>query len=422
MAPTEQRSALSVSDQHFLQFLGVDVGEVSVRGKGALREATVYACFRILTDALSKLPLKVYQEAGTGIRHASKHYLHRLLKLRPNPFMTMRTFLATVEAQRNLYGNAYVWMEVAESGRNAGKVVGLYPIDGSKVEVWVDDVGLLGSKNKIWYIINTGKERRRVEADELIHIKGLTTDGLVGISPLDYLRFLVENGASGTKFINQFYRQGLQTKGIVQYVGELDEKAKQRFREKFEEMSAGLKNAHRISLMPIGYQFQPLSLTMADAQFIENAQLTIRQIANAFGIKMHQLNDLSRATHTNIEEQQREFYVDTLQAILTEYEQELTYKLLLDSELDAGYYLRFNVDAILRADIKTRYAAYKDAIQGSWMTPNQVRALEEMPPEPGGDTLLVNGNMVPIALAGQQIRKSKKGGDSTGNQGSGEKA
>ena len=147
---------------------------------------------------------------------------------------------------------------------------------------------------------------------------------------------------------------------------------------------------------------------------LENTELTIRQIAAAFGVKMHQLNELSRATHTNIEEQQREFYVDTLMDILTGYEQELTYKLFTQQELEAGYYVKFNVNAILRADPKTRYEGYRIAIQSGFMTPNEVRELEEMEPLEGGDRLLVNGNMMPVELAGVQY--AKKGGESGGEE------
>ncbi|MEV2391417.1 phage portal protein, partial [Paenibacillus larvae] len=144
----------------------------------------------------------------------------------------------------------------------------------------------------------------------------------------------------------------------VQYVGDLDEKAKRNFREKFESMSSGLNNSHRVALMPMGYQFVPIALNMHDAQFLENSQLTIRQIAAAWGVKMHQLNDLDAATHTNVVEQQRGFYADTLQPKLTAYEQEVTWKLFTEEEVRAGLFFRFNADAILRADIKTRYEAY----------------------------------------------------------------
>src|SRR5690606_24990440 len=162
------------------------------------------------------------------------------------------------------------------------------------------------------------------------------------------------------------------------------------------------------------YKFEPIALTLQDAQFLENTQLTIRQIAAAFGIKMHQLNDLSRATYNNTTEQQKEFYTDTLQPILTGYEQELTYKLFLDEEIENGFFVRFNADAILRADIKSRYDAYRLAIQSGFLTPNEVRELEEREPKEGGDQLIVNGNMVPLTEVGAAYRL--KGGDGASEQ------
>jgi HK97 family phage portal protein len=407
----ERRSIeYSLNDPGLLELLGISPDEVNVYGKSALKVATVFACIKILAESVSKLPLKVYQEDENGINKAVRHYLYKFLKLRPNPYMSASDFAKCNETQRNTYGNAYVNIETDEKGR----IVGLWPIDSSKVTIWIDDVGLLSSKNKIWYEVNVGAERRKLMPDEILHFKsGVTLDGIVGIPPLDYLRMTVENAASAEKFINNFYKQGLQVKGIVQYVGDLNEDAKRTFREKFEEMSSGLKNSHRIALMPIGYEFKPISLSMSDAQFLENTELTIRQIATAFGIKMHQLNDLSRATHHNVGEQQRQFYIDTLLPILTMYEQEMTYKLFLDSELEAGYYVKFNVDSILRADIKTRYEAYGIGVEKGFITPNEARALEEKPPLPGGDQLLFNGNVIPLTMAGQQYLK---GGDGGGQQ------
>lgn len=394
-----------------LEFLGIDPTSLSVRGTGALKEATVYACIKILSEAVGKLPLKVYQEGERGHRKATEHQLYRLLKYRPNPHMTTSQFLRLIEVHRNVYGNAYalIWR-----GRG-NRILGLYPLDPAQVTVYVDDLGIIGDENRVWYEV--GPERRRFSQDDILHLKAMTTDGLVGIAPLDYLRYLAENGAAATRFINQFYRQGLATRGIVQYVGELNAEARERFRREFEELSAGLKNAHRIAMLPIGFQFQPLQITMADAQFLENTELTIRQIAAAFGVKMHQLGDLSRATHTNIEQQNRQFYADTLQAILTDYEQEFTWKLFTEEELAAGYYVKFNVDSLVRSDLKTRYEAYRTGVQGGFLMPNEVRALEELPPVEGGDQLLVNGNMIPITMAGQQY---VKGGGQPDDQGEAE--
>lgn len=398
-----KNETVTLQDAKLLEWLGIEVD--SITGKKALKEATVFACIRILSESVAKLPIKIYKDVK-GVKKATDHYLYNLLKTRPNPYMSSTDFFRCLETQRNIHGNSFAIIEFDKTGQ----IQALWPLDSEKVEIWVDDRGLLETKNKLWYIVNTNDGKQiKLKPDEILHFKGFTLDGISGITPITYLKTLIENGKAAEEYINQFFKNGMQTKGIVHYVGDLNPEAEKTFREKFEQMSSGLKNAHRISLLPLGYQFQPISLSMADAQFLENTELTIRQIAAAFGIKMHQLNDLERSTYTNITEQQKQFYIDTLMAILTMYEQELTYKLFLNSELEKGYYCKFNVDAIIRADIKTRYEAYRTGIQGGFLKPNEVRALEEMEAAEGGDVLLVNGNMVPITDAGAAYRK--KGGE-----------
>lgn len=394
---------VTLKDEELLEWLGIETD--SVKGEKALKEATVYACIRILAESVAKLPIKIYRDEN-GIKKATNHYLYNILKTRPNPYMSTSDFFRCLETQRNIHGNSFAVIEFEKKGR----IKALWPVDATKVEIWIDEKGLLDSSNKLWYIVNGDNgERIKLKPDEILHFKGFSLDGICGITPITYLRTLIENGKSAEDYVNQFFKNGMQTKGIVHYVGDLNPEAEKTFREKFEQMSNGLKNAHRISLLPLGYQFQPISLSMADAQFIENTELTIRQIAATFGIKMHQLNDLERSTYSNITEQQKQFYIDTLMAILIMYEQELSYKLFLNSELDEGYYCKFNVDSIIRADIKTRYEAYRTGIQGGFLKPNEVRALEEMEAAEGGDALLVNGNMVPITEAGIAYRK--KGGE-----------
>lgn len=392
---------IDINDKELLKWLGINVDDVNVTGRNSLKQATVFGCLRVLSDTVSKLPIKLYKK-DNGVKRLTNHYLKPLLKLRPNPYMSASDFWKCVELQRNIYGNSYVAIDFSSNG----KIKGLYPLDSSKMKIYVDDIGLLSSENKIWYIYtdNLG-HRHKFMSDEILHFKGLTLNGLVGLSVIDELKHLIENGKSSEKYINNFFKNGLQVKGLVQYVGDLDSKAEETFRTEFERMSSGLKNAHRIAMLPIGYQFQPIGQKLVDAQFLENTQLTIRQIASVFGVKMHQLNDLDRATHSNITEQQREFYIDTLQSILTMYEQELVYKLFLNSEILDGFYMKFNVDSILRADIKTRYESYKVAIQNGFKTINDVRELEEDEPLKDGDIPLVNGNMIPVSMAGEQYKK-----------------
>ncbi|WP_229263692.1 phage portal protein [Cohnella cholangitidis] len=413
----EQRETieLNVDDRRLLEVLGIDPETVNVKGKNALKIDTVYSCVRILSESVAKLPMKVYKEDESGVQKATSHPVNQLLKLRPNPYMSAYDFWKCIEAQNDLYGNAYASIEFDRNGR----IVGLWPMDSTRVKIVVDNdtaaSGIVTNRSSVGYQVNLGFEQRKLMPHEILHFKGgITLDGIVGLSPLDCLKSTLENGGSSNQFVNKFFKQGLQARGIVQYVGDLDEKAKNTFREKFESMASGLNNAHRIALLPIGYQYQQIALNLADAQFLENSQLTIRQIAAGYGVKMHQLNDLSRATHTNVTETQREFYTDTLQPKLTGYEQEMTWKLFLDDEIEAGMYVRFNVDAILRADLKTRYEAYRIGVQGGFLTPNEPRALENLPPQEGGDRLLVNGSYVPITEAGKAY--DTKGGDGTGKR------
>lgn len=401
------KAEMTMEDEEFLKILGVDVTSINVSGKNALKEATVFACLKIRSDTMSKLPLKLYQKLD-GVQTIRGHSLSTLLSLRPNPYMSASNYWNCIENQKNVYGNAYVYIDYGV-GRKSAEITALYPMDSSRMKIYVDNDGLLGIKNGLVYIFTdkNGVEHK-LGSDDILHYRGMTLDGIAGLSVLEYNKTIIENAKSSQIYINKFFKGGMQSKGIIQYVGDLDSAAKETFRTKFESMSSGLKNAHRISLLPIGYQFQSISLSMTDAQFLENTELTIRQIAAMFGVKMHQLGDLSKATYSNITEQQKQYYVDTLQSDLTMYEQETTYKLLLTDELKKGYYCKFNTDVILRSDIKTRFETYRIGIQSGFYKINEVREKEEMASVEGGDKLYFNGNMIPVDMAGQQYTGGEK--------------
>lgn len=395
---------VSLSDSNFWEKFGIKLG-FSISGKKALKENTVYICIKIRAESIGKLSLKVYKER----EEYKEHELYYLLKYKPNPLMNSINFWKCIEAQRTLKGNAYAYIE-----RNKkGQVTGIYPIDSDNVTKVIDDNNFLSSLSKVWYIVIDNKGiKHKLYSDEILHFIGdITLDGLIGIAPLEYLKCTVENGRATQEFVNKFFKNGLSTKGVIQYVGDLDEKAKRTFRKEFESMSNGLENAHSVSLLPLGYQFQPLSLSMADAQFLENSKLTKREIAAAFGMKSYHLNDLERATFNNLTEQQKDFYITTLQPSLTNYEQEMQDKLFSQYETLKDVRVEFNVDTILRSDIKTRYESYRIGIQSGFLSPNEVRKKENLPAKEGGDELFANGNMIPIIMAGKQYLK---GGDNSG--------
>jgi HK97 family phage portal protein len=393
--------------QTLADFLGVDLNAaVSVRGASALVEATVYTCIKLLSEGLGKLPTEVYQNQGNGIEKASNHYLYPILHLRPNPYMTAMAFWQALETQRNLYGNSYAWIDRATIGRNSGQVKGLYPIPAEHVQIWVDNEGLVSSKDSIWFIYyDRSGVSHKIQSDDMLHFRGMSLDGISGISPIEKLNTIIENGASAQSFMNSSLKGGMQAAGIVHYVGDLGEPEKEKFRTKFEAMASGLKNANRIAMLPVGFQYQPLELKLTDAQFVENTQLIYRQISAAFGVKAHQLNDLVKTSYASASEANSEFYTDTLLPILTMYEQETTYKLFTTPEVNKGLYTKFDVDMILRADKKTRYETYAQGIDHGFLKPNEARDREGLPKDPGGDRLFMNGNIVPIDQAGAAYQK-----------------
>jgi HK97 family phage portal protein len=241
----------------------------------------------------------------------------------------------------------------------------------------------------------------------------MSINGIIGLSTIEMLRNTIENANGASNFLNGSYKKGMQAAGILQYVGDLTEPGKNTLRTNFEKMSSGLINTNRIAVMPLGVTYQPLQLKLTDAQFLENTRLTIQQLTAAFGIKPHQVNDQTKTSYASTSEANREFYTDTMLAILTMYEQELSYKTFMPREVIAGYYTKFNADVILRADPEKRYAMYKDAIQNMLKTPNECRAMEEDAPLPGGDTLYGNAALAPATLLAEGIAFTK--GGVTGN-------
>lgn len=401
-------STYTLKDAALAEMLGIEVDGIS---EDKTKEATYFTCLRILSDTVSKLPLKLYKETDNGTEKANAHYLYSKMKLRPNDFMSSSDFWKMVEFQRNHFGHAVVPIVTGPHG----KVESLHPLDMGKVTIWIDNAGIIGKDSSIWYVYNDGSKEHKFNSKEVLHFKGMTSDGIQGMAIRDYLKTTVENLQYGTSYTNSFFKGGLSARGLLQYTGDIEPNAMNRMKSRFESMSTGLKNAGKILPVPIGFSFSTINATMADAQFLELNNLSIRQIAAAFGIKQHMVNDLSGAKFNNVSQQNEEFYRDTLQSILTMYEQEMTYKLLTEDERKSGHFFQFNVDSILRSDLKTRYEAYGLGIEKGFLTPNEVRTKEDMPTIEGGDQLIVNGTMVNLKNVGAAYAAgpAPEGGENT---------
>lgn len=398
-----KNETVDMMNPKLLEWLGIDPDTP----KDKLSEATYFACLKILAESLGKLPLKMYQNTEKGIVKSDKMDLYNVLRLRPNPYTTSTVFWSTVEMNRNHYGNAYVWCRF-----QGPQLKDLWIMPSQDVTVVVDDKGILGTKDKIWYRYNdrhTGK-MYTFSSDEVMHFKTSSTfDGLIGMPVRDILKTTVDGALESQKFMNNLYKTGLTGKAVLEYTGDLNQEARERLIKGFEQFANGSKNAGKIIPVPLGMKLVPLNIKLTDSQFFELKKYTALQIAAAFGIKPNQINDYEKSSYASAEAQNLAFYVDTLLYILKQYEEEITYKTLSDQMIRDGYFWKFNVNVILRADIKTQMEALAKGVNNGIYTPNEARSYLDLPAEEGGDMLMVNGNYIPITMVGQQYKKGGEG-------------
>lgn len=384
-----------------------DVDDISDINPSRLTAATYYACMLIRCNAIAKLPLKVKRKEKDGSAvELRDHPLFTLLHLRPNPFMSIHDLLWATEFQRLHYGNAF-WVKI---GRGA-KFRGIYLLDSTRVQIVVDDAAVLGSQNMVYYLYTDARSGQTVyREDEIVHFKNFARGGIVGESIRKYLDGIIANEQYAQNVVSNKYRSGLQDPVVVTYTGDLNKEREGKLRRKFEQLG-GVKHAGKVIPIPVDFDIKVLETRLVDAQFAEMNTLTARQIANAFGVKSFQLNDLEKSTYSNIAQQNAAFYSDTLLNVITEFEQELDYKLLFESERADGVFISFNPDIMLRADLLTRYQAYQTGISGGFIKISEARAREDMPFVKGTDRLIIgNGAAIPLEDIGKQY------GGSEGNE------
>lgn len=397
------KASQDIEMQQLIDFLGL-------RGtkENALSEATYFACLKVLSESVGKLPLKLLQhnEDG-GVITARGHPLYFVLHDRPNPYMTSTTFWSTMEQNRNHHGDAYAWI------KGAGKKTTLWILPSDEVEIWYDDGKILSDIPDIYYMYSHGGKLYKFASEEIIHLKTSNSfDGIKGIPVRVQLKTTITGNIKSQKMLNQMYKSGFTAKAVVQYTADLSGDNLKKFKEMIEDFAGSDlddKEVKNIIPIPVGTTLTPLNVNLADSQFIDIKKYSALQIASAFGIKPNQIGDYSKSSYANSEAQQLSFYVDTMLYILKQYEEELNYKLLSREEIDAGYYFKFNVAVILRADLKTQIETLSQAVSNFIYTPNEARALLDKPAMPGGDKLLGNGASIPVELAGTQYTNNLEG-------------
>lgn len=379
-----------------------------VNPQTAVKLGAVYGCAVLISGSMSNLPVKVHQRLPDNNRQMDvSHPVNDLLNLRPNDRMTAATMKRLWELQRLLNGNSYTYIRFAKAGARAGQPIELIPLP-------VDTIPYVADDGSLWYVSNVpGLGYRKFRSDEILHFKGdMTYDGITGMSVLTAAAESIGSDLSAQKYAGKFYKQGARPSGVLEVPGKLEQPLKDKLRGQFESMVAGMDNAYRVAVLDIGMKYTQMSLSQRDSQFIESRNFAKEDIATFFRVPLYKLNSGKQAYQSN-EQNAIEYVIGTLQPNVTQYEQELTYKLLMDSEIGKNKYIRYNMAAELRGDNKSRAEFYEKMIQLGIYTQNDCLAFEDMPTFVDGGRHYMSLNYVPIEYI-EDYQRARAGGSQKG--------
>lgn len=371
-----------------------------VNERTAMQTTAVYACVRILAEAVASLPLHVYEyQDDGGKKLVHDHPLYYLLHDEPNPEMTSFVFRETLMSHLLIWGNAYA--QIIRDG--AGRVLGLYPLLPDKMDVQRDDRG------NIYYVYSRNSDENpmfkeygdiRLKAEDVLHIPGLGFDGLIGYSPIAMAKNAVGMTLACEEYGASFFANGANPGGVLEHPGVLKDPSK--VRESWNSVYRGVNNAHKIAVLEEGMKYQQIGIPPEEAQFLETRKFQINEIARLYRIPPHMVGDLDKSSFSNIEQQSLEFVKYTLDPWVIRWEQSLQRSLLLPGE-KGKYFIKLNVDGLLRGDYQSRMNGYAVGRQNGWFSANDIREMENMnpiPDEQGGNLYLINGAMTKLEDAG----------------------
>lgn len=370
-----------------------------VNERTAMQTTAVYSCVRILAEAVASLPLHIYCYTDAGKERVISHPLYHILHDEPNSEMTSFIFRETLMSHLLIWGNAYA--QIIRDG--AGRVFALYPLLPNKMEVERSESGQL-----VYFYTRNSEEnpnfketgRIRLRLEDVLHIPGLGFDGLVGYSPIALAKNAVGMTLACEEYGASFFANGANPGGVLEHPGILKDPKK--VRDSWNEVYRGTSNAHKVAVLEEGMKYQQIGIPPEEAQFLETRKFQLNEIARMYRIPPHMIGDLDKSSFSNIEQQSLEFVKYTLDPWVIRWEQSLQKALLLPQE-KKEYFIKLNVDGLLRGDYQSRMTGYATARQNGWMSANDIRELEDLNPiseDEGGNLYLINGNMTKLRDAG----------------------
>jgi HK97 family phage portal protein len=344
---------------------------------GVMGLATAWACVRLVSGTISSLPLVVYKRGRDGREPATGHPLHRILHSRPNADQTALNFWQFMSAAVELQGNAYAEVDRAGDGR----VISLKtPLAPDFVQPRRNRLGA------IEYVVSDGNHRV-VQQDRMLHIRGFGGNPLGGLSTLAYGRHTFGLAQSLERSAAATFRNGVRTSGVLSTDNRLSPEQATILKDILHDKYHGAENTGLPMVLEGGLKWQSISINPDDAQMLESRAFSVEEICRFFSVPPHMIGHTEKSTSwgTGLEQQTIGFVQFTLRERLKNIESTLEEQLLSPVERAAGMRIEFNIEGLLRGDSAARTSFYKEALLGKWMTVNEVRAKENLPPVAWGD-------------------------------------
>ena len=382
---------------------------VTVSEWTAMNFSAVYRAVAIIAGTISTLPFNLYNRKQNDFSApVVDHPIHQLLNVQPNDEMDAGSFRESRTGHALTWGNAYA--EIEPNG--AGKPLNLWPIRPDRVTPDRSPSGQV-----IYEVRRPDGQADTVPAERMLHVKGLSFDGLVGYSVIRLAREAIGMGLATEQYGATFFGNGAKPLGILSSPKSLSEVAAERLRQSWNNVHQGPQNAHKTAVLEEGTTWQAMGIPNDDAQFLQTRAFQIKEIARWFGVPPHLLGDLERATFSNIEQQSLEFILYCLRYWLKRWESECFLK-LLDADEQREFTLQHDFDDLLRADSKTRSEADRVDVDSGVKSINEVRRDRKLGPiGPAGDIYRMPLNMADAQkVAEDQLVDPKQAGTEVGGQ------
>lgn len=352
---------------------GIDITDAK-----ALQSSAVYACIRVIAEAVASLPLNIYKKNSedNSRKVANKHYLYPVLHDVPNEFQTSYEFRETIMVHLLMRGNAFVFKEK----NGAGQIVSLIPLNPTRMTV------KLNSNIPFYEYTHEDLSKSFWTDKEIWHMKGLSDNGIIGFSPISLMResigLSIKMEEHGARLFSNYARPS----GLLSTPGKLSENATKRLKESWYKAQGG-DNVHKVAVLEEGLTWTAVGFSSEDSQFLESRSFQIEDIARAFKVPAILIgHSNSASTFASVEQQMISFVMHTLRPWLVRKEQSINKNLLNDRERKDGFFAEHKIEGLLRGNIQSRYAAYAIGRQNEWLSANEIREFENLNPIENGDT------------------------------------